>query len=184
MDFRKHVEIAWKLTLEHIVPLLIMTLVMLILYCTVILIPVVTAGYTHSILLMLRQGREPKVQDLFSQMGLFLPLLGFGIVVFVLTAIGTLLLVLPGLLFSLFVSYTCVYMLPLMTDKKMGVVDAVKESMAIALDREHMLDHLITVIIYMAAISIGGAFFIGAVFTMPLATIFLMSTYEERIKGR
>jgi membrane-anchored glycerophosphoryl diester phosphodiesterase (GDPDase) len=71
-------------------------------------------------------------------------------------------------------------MLPLMTDKSMSIVDAIKESYAMA-RRGELVDHLIVVIIFMAITVIGGSIFIGVLFTQPLATLFLLSTYEEKI---
>lgn len=184
MDFKKHLETAWNLTLRFITPLVFMTLVMFVVsFLTVgILAPVTMAGYMHSILLMVRNGREPKLQDVFAQMHLFLPLLGFGLVVFVAVAIGFALLVLPGLIILLAVTFGCVYMLPLMTEKGLGLVDAIKESWAMATTGE-VLDHLVVVILYVGITTIGGSIFIGALFTQPLATILLMSVYAERVEG-
>ena len=109
MDFKRHLEAAWSLTLGHLVPLIFMTLVMFAVSCLTlgILAPVTMAGYTHAILLMVRDGREPRIQDIFSQMKLFLPLLIFGLVVFVAIVVGTLMLVLPGILVALAVTFFC-----------------------------------------------------------------------------
>ena len=144
-----------------------------------ILAPVTMAGYTQSLLQLIRNGREPKVQDLFAHMNLFLPLLGFGLGVFVATSIGFMLLFLPGVVIVLAVTFCCIYMLPLMTDKKMGLVDAIKESYAMG-RRGELIDHLVVVIIFVAITTIGGTVFIGVLFTQPLATLFLVSTYEEK----
>jgi hypothetical protein len=78
MDFKRHIETAWNLTLANIVSLILMTLVMVAISSLTlgILAPVTMAGYTQSLLQLVRNGREPKVQDLFSHMNLFLPLLG------------------------------------------------------------------------------------------------------------
>ncbi len=148
MDFKEHLLTAWDLTLNFIAPLILMTLVMGIvsLFSLGILAPVTMAGYIHSILLMLREGREPKVQDLFSQMKLFLPLLGFAIIVFIAMMIGFVLLILPGIIVVLAVTFSCLYMLPLMTDKKLGLIDAIKESFSMA-TQENVLDHVVTLIL-------------------------------------
>ena len=182
MDFKKHLETAWKLTLKFIAPLILMTLVMFIVsFLTLgVLAPVTMAGYMQSILLMVRDGREPKIQDIFSQMRLFLPLLGFGIVVVIAIMIGFMLLVLPGIIVALAVSFSCLYMLPLMTDKKLGLIEAIKESYALA-TRGNILDHIVVMILFMGISGIGGSVFIGWLFTQPLATVFLLSTYEEKI---
>lgn len=183
MDFKRHIETAWNLTLGHIVSLIIMTLVMVAVSSLTlgILAPVTMAGYTQSLLQLIRNGREPKVQDLFSYMNLFLPLLGFGIAVFVATSIGFMLLLVPGIIVVVAVTFCCIYMMPLMTDKNLGLVDAIKESYAMARSGD-LVDHVVVVVIFMAISMIGGTVFIGVLFTQPLATLFLLSTYEERIK--
>jgi len=179
MDFKYHLEIAWKMTLQYIAPLIFMTLAMIaISFITLgILAPVTMAGYMHSILLLIREGREPKVQDIFSHMRLFLPLFLFGIVVFIITMIGMMLLFLPGVLFLFAVSFCCIYMLPLMTDRNLGLIDAVKESFSMV-TKEKLVDHIVVFILFVGISAIGSSVFIGSLFTQPLATIFLLSVYE------
>jgi hypothetical protein len=182
MDFKKHLETSWNLTLRFIAPLILMTLLMfLVSFLTVgILAPVTMAGYVHAILLLVRDGREPKLQDVFSQMQLFWPLLGFGIVVFAAVVLGFMLLVLPGILVILALSFGCLFMLPLMTDKGLGLIEAVKESWVMSTSGV-ILDHIVVVILFVGITAIGSSVFIGSLFTQPLATIFLILVYEERI---
>lgn len=179
MDFKYHLETAWKITLKYIAPLIFMTLSMIVIsFLTLgILAPVTMAGYIQSILLLVRENREPKVQDIFSQMRLFLPLLLFSIVVFIITMIGIMLLFLPGILFVLSVSFCCIYMLPLMTDKNLGLIDAVKKSYSMV-TKENLVDHIVVFILFVGISAIGSSIFIGCLFTQPLATIFLMSVFN------
>jgi len=183
MDFKNYLEKSWNLTLQYIAPLILLTLVMfgLIFLTLGILAPVAMASYTQSILLMLRDGREPKLQDLFSQMNLFLPLLGFSVVVFIATTVGFILLFIPGILVLLGVYFTCIYMLPLMTDQKLGLIDAVKESYSMSM-KGPIADHVVMIIIFLGIVMIGSSVFIGALFTQPLSTIFLLLIYEDKIK--
>ncbi|BBO80043.1 hypothetical protein [Desulfosarcina ovata] len=183
MDFKRHIETAWNLTLGNIVSLILLTLVFVGISALTlgILAPVTLAGYTQSLLLLVRNGREPKMQDLFTHMKLFLPLLGFGVAVFVLSSIGFMLFFIPGLIFVVAVTFCCIYMLPLMTDRNLGIMDAIKESYAMSRQGE-LVDHIVIVIIYLAITTIGGTVFIGVLFTQPLATLFLLSTYEERTR--
>jgi hypothetical protein len=184
MDFKTHLEKAWRLTLKYIAPLIIMTLVMIAasFFTLGILGPVTLAGYMHSILLMIREGREPKVQDVFSHMKLFFPFLIFGILVFLAALIGFSLLVIPGIAVVLAVAYCCLYMLPLMTDRKLGIVDAVKGSFSMTTNGS-WIDNLAVFIIFIGLLALGSTTFIGALFTQPFATIFLMSVYDEK-KGK
>ncbi|OEU67923.1 MAG: hypothetical protein BBJ57_12145 [Desulfobacterales bacterium PC51MH44] len=180
MDFKYHLETAWKMTLQYIAPLIFMTLAMIVasLITLGILAPVAMAGYMHSILLLIREGREPRVQDIFSHMRLFLPLLLFGIVVFIITMIGLMLLFLPGVFFALAVSFCCIYMLPLMTDRNLDLIDAVKASFSMV-TKEKLMDHIVVYILFVGISAIGSSIFIGCLFTQPLATIFLMSVYDR-----
>jgi hypothetical protein len=182
MDFKRHIETAWHLTLGHIVSLIIMTLVMVgVSVLTLgILTPVTMAGYMQSLLRLIRDNREPKVQDLFSHMKLFLPLLGFGIAAFVATSIGFMLFFLPGIIVTAAIAFCCIYMMPLMTDRNLSLVEAIKESFAMS-RRGDLVDHVVVVVLFMAISMIGGTVFIGVLFTQPLATLFLLSTYEEKI---
>ena len=180
MDFKHHLEFAWKLTLQYIASLIFMTLAMIVISVITlgILGPVVMAGYMHSILLLIREGREPKVQDIFSHMRLFFPLLLFGIIVFIITLIGIMLLFIPGVLFVLAISFCCIYMLPLMTDRNLGIIDAIKESFSMV-TKEHLVDHVVVFILFVGISAIGSSVFIGSLFTQPLATLFLMSVYDS-----
>ena len=183
MDFKKHLETAWNLTLKYIASLIIMTFIMFVVsfFTLGILAPVTMAGYTQSILLMLREKREPKISDLFSQFHLFLPLLAFAIVVAIVTVIGFMLLILPGFIIILLVSFACIYMVPLMVDKKLNLIDAVKESYSMSI-RGVLVDNIVVVLIYIGNCMIGSSVAVGTLFTQPLATIFLLSVYETKIK--
>jgi hypothetical protein len=181
MDFKIHLEKAWHLTLKYIAPLIIMTLVMIAasFFSLGILGPVTMAGYMQSVLLMIRDGREPKVQDVFSHMRLFFPLVLFGVLVLLAALIGFLLLVIPGVAVMLAVAYCCLYMLPLMTDKGLGLFDAVKESYSMT-TKGSWIDNLAIFIIFMGVLALGSAVFIGVLITQPFATIFLMSIYDAK----
>ncbi|MDM8535366.1 hypothetical protein QUF70_01285 [Desulfobacterales bacterium HSG17] len=182
MDFKSHLELAWKLNLQYIAPLILMTLVMAVAgFLSIgILAPVMMAGYMQSVLLMLRSGREPKVQDLFSEMRLFLPLLGFGVVVLIAVMIGLSFFFLPGIVIICGISFVCLYMMPLMTDRNYDVVNAIKESYKMV-SGEDLLDHVIVAILFLGISTIGSSVFIGFLFTQPLATIFLLSVYEKKM---
>jgi hypothetical protein len=182
MDFKKHLEAAWNITLKHIVVLILMTLVSLAvsLITAGVLGPVVMAGFIQSIILMIRNERAPRIEDLFSQMRLFLPLLAFSIVVGLAVLLGTLLFILPGLAIALLATFGCLYVLPLMTDRRMGLIEAVKTSWQMAL-QDSVADHIVVVILFVGLMAVGGSVFIGIFFTQPFAMVFMVSVYLERI---
>ncbi|HHD64445.1 MAG TPA: hypothetical protein ENK96_08815, partial [Desulfobulbaceae bacterium] len=123
MDFKTLFERSWKLFVTHLAALLLSTLVYLAVSVVSlgIMAPVLTAGYMQSLLLLIRDGRKPEIRDLFGQMRLFFPLLGFMIVCGLVIMIGLGLLVVPGIAFAVGLSFFCLYMLPLMTDQGLGL---------------------------------------------------------------
>ncbi|MCP4745308.1 MAG: hypothetical protein GY874_04075 [Desulfobacteraceae bacterium] len=185
MDFKKHLETAWNLTLKNIVPLVLMTIVMLAVGILTlgILLPVMMAGFMQAVISMIQNQRQPQVQDLFSQMQLFLPLLVFYIVAGIAIMIGIIMLVLPGLIISLGISFACLFMLPLMTDKDMAIVDAIKQSWQMAVN-DNVPEHLVTTILFLSLMAIGKLVFLaGILFTLPFAIVFLMSVYLEKCQA-
>ncbi len=184
MDFKEHLKTAWETTLQFVVPVILLTLVQ-VLVITVslgILAPVTTAGYIQSLLRAIREGREPRIGDLFSEMRLFLPLFVYGLLVVILTSLGFFLLVLPGLLVAAFIVFSTIYMIPLMTDKDMGLIEATKESWAMAV-RKPVADQLVLMVLYLLILSIGGSIPLALLFAQPLATFLMLVVYEERLRG-
>lgn len=184
MDFRKHFEKALQSTLTFIGPVLLLTLVQVIVvvFSLGILAPVATAGYMQSLLLALREGRPPEIRDLFSQFSLFFPLFGFFVLVMIVTSIGFMLLVLPGLAVALFIIFATMYMIPLMTDKDKGIMDALKGSWEMA-TREPVTDQAVISVAYLAIMSLGGTVPFAILIAQPFATFLLLSVYEERLLG-
>ncbi|PKN30743.1 MAG: hypothetical protein CVU64_01990 [Deltaproteobacteria bacterium HGW-Deltaproteobacteria-21] len=182
MDFRKHFETAWSLTLKFVIPLVLMTLVLFVVSAVTlgILSPAAMAGYVHSILLMVRSGREPKIQDIFSQMRLFFPLLLFAIALFIATTLGYLLFVIPGIVIVGLICFGCLYMIPLMTDRKLGLVSAFKESWRLSLEGR-IIDQIVVAVLFLGITFVGSSLFIASLFTQPLATAIVLSVYEEKI---
>ncbi len=180
MDMKYHIETAWHHCIENILPLILLTLVVAAVsfFSIGILAPVAFAGYTHSLFQLLRYNREPKAQDVFSQLGLFFPLLLLGLIVITITFIGFTLFVIPGIIFSVIIGYIGLYMLPIMVDKKYGLMDSIKKSISIVTN-SHMTDHIVVFIIFSALTAIGGSSFIGFLFLQPFATLFLLSVYEQ-----
>ena len=184
MDFKSHLEVAWHQTLKYLAPLILMTLVMVIVSMVTlgILALVMMAGYIHAILQMIRNGRQPQIQDLFSTMNLFLPLLAFSIVAAVAIIIGMQMFVLPGLAVICALAFGCLYMVPLMVDRHMGLVDAIRTSWQLAV-KDNPADQIVVAILFLGFIAIGSSVFIGTLLTQPFAMVFLMSVYLEKVKS-
>lgn len=185
MDFKKHLETAWQYTLQFIGPVLLLTLAYMVVSVLSlgILTPVITAGYMQSLLLALRHGREPEIKDLFSEMRLFLPLLLFGFLVMIALVIGFSLLVIPGFLVTAGLVFATIYIVPLMTDSKMGLMAALKTSWEMALT-EPWTDQVILTGLYLILMSLGASFAVVILFTQPLATFLVLSVYEQRLQNK
>lgn len=181
MDFKQHLKLAWETTLQFIVPVILLTLVQLVvIVCSFgILAPVTSAGYMQSLLLALREGREPKIGDLFSEMHLFLPLFVFGLLAMIATTIGFMLLILPGFAVAAFIVFATIYVMPLMTDKNMGLLDAIKESWRMAV-RKPVSDQIVLMVLYLLLMSLGSSIAIAVLVTQPLASFLVLSVYRER----
>jgi hypothetical protein len=181
MDFKKLIVTSWQNTVQFIGPILLLTFVQLlvIVFSLGILAPVTTAGYIDSLLRVFREERPPEVKDLFSQMGLFLPLFGFFLLAALAAFIGFSLLVLPGFLVVGFVAFAAFYLIPLMTDRGLGLFDALRKSWDMAL-RPPVTDHLIITIIYVAIMSLGSSLPFAFLITQPMATFIMVGAYLER----
>lgn len=183
MDMKKLFETTWQSTLSNIGPLILLTLVYAIVMAISfgILAPVTTAGYTRSLLLLQREGRSPEIRDLFSEMSLFLPLTLLFLVAVVATSIGFMFLVLPGFLVIAFLVFAAIYVIPLMIDKRMGVLEALQESWDMAV-QDPVIDQVIVVVIYLIITSLGGSVPFGFLLTQPFATILILGAYEARME--
>lgn len=183
MDFKQLIEKSFNVTLENIVALMLMTLLLIAVSFLSfgLLAAVASAGYVQAIVRLVREGREPRMQDIFAHMRLFLPLLGFSIVTAVAVFIGYALLVLPGIILAGLITYACLYMLPLMTDKKMSLLDAVQESWRMT-TTGNLADNIIIAIIFIGIVTIGGSTLIGTLLTQPIATVFLAMAYLEKLR--
>lgn len=183
MDFQKHFETGWQSTMKHIGPLILLTLVELVLIAISfgILAPVLSAGYTRSLLLALREGRTPQMGDLFSEMRLFLPLFVLGLIMVIALSIGYLLVIIPGLILTFVIAFGFLYVVPLMVDQKLGLFDSIRESWQMSMDKP-ITDQIIISVIYMGLMSVGGSFILLFLFAQPFATFILLSAYDEKLE--
>ncbi|MDX9895211.1 MAG: hypothetical protein RBS34_07190 [Desulfofustis sp.] len=182
MDIKNLFVSAWQHTVTFIGPVLLVTFVQMVLIVVSlgVLAPVTTAGYVQSLLLAVREGRPPEIKDLFSQMKLFFPLLLLFIALAIVIFIGFSFLVLPGFVAAGVIAFAAFYLLPLMTDQGLGVLDALKKSWEIAV-RPPITDHVIVAIVYVAIMSLGGSLPFAFLLTQPLATFIQVAAYQERV---
>ncbi len=185
MDFKDIFNRTWQLFVANLAALILSTLVYIVVSVVSlgIMAPVLTAGYMQSLLLLVREGRKPVIRDLFSQMRLFFPLLAFLVAVIIVVSIGFGILVLPGIAVIIALSFFCLYMLPLMTDQGLGLIDAVKTSSRMALEPP-VGEQVAVVTVFLILNSIGNSTGIGVLFTQPFATLFILLVYEHKKRRR
>ena len=184
MEFKQLFEESWRLFTAHLPALILSTLVLLLVSSISfgIMAPVLLAGYTQSLLLLVREGRPPEIRDLFGQMRLFFPLLALAVLAVLLVTLGLVMLVLPGIVVGLALSFFLPYVPPLMTDRKLGLIEAARESVRMALARP-VTDQVGVVAIYLVINSVGNATGLGVLFTMPYTTLFLVLAYQIRLRA-
>lgn len=181
MDFKIHFENSWRVFTAYLPAMLISTIAMLAgsILSFGILAPVLSAGYMQSLLFALRESRKPELKDLILEMRLFLPLLGFSILIFLAVFIGLAMLVLPGLVVMLIICFFCMYMLPLMTDQDYALFDALRESYRMSVQKP-VSEHLAVVVVYLVLTSVGTSTGLLSIVTTPFATLFVLSVYEAK----
>ncbi len=184
MDFKQLIEATFNLTLENIVPLILLTLVLLVVSALSfgLLAPVASAGYTHAMVLLVREKREPRLQDIFSQLHLFLPLLGFSILAFIIVFIGYTLLIIPGVALACLIAYVCLYLQPLMTDQQLPLMAAIKESYRMTTTGS-MVDNIVVAALFIGVVTLGGSTLLGTLLTQPFATVFIAMAYEIKLRS-
>ncbi len=180
MDLRAHLQRAWDVCWRFIVPMVVNTLVMIVVGIASlgILAPVVAAGYTSSLLSALREEREPRPGDLFSEMRLFFPLLIFSVAVALAIFLGFAAFLIPGILVTAALVFCFLYVLPLMVDKRLDLLEALKESYSMAI--RNIPEHITVCAIFVVISALGSSVMLGILLTQPFATLFLLSVYEEK----
>jgi uncharacterized membrane protein len=120
-----------------------------------------------------RQGEPVALGTLFSRFDAFVPSLVASIVIVIGVALGMLLLVVPGLLVSLFSTYT----MHGIAYERLGGIEAIRRS--IQLVRTNMVPTLAVVLVLWCLQAVGGVIVIALLVTTPLALIILTLAYER-----
>lgn len=182
MNFNQHFETGWRKTVEFLGPIVLLTLVQVVVTFATIgfLGPVTMAGYMKSLMKALRQGRVPEVGDLFSEMSLFIQLTACALVIGLATFIGFIFLVLPGIAIILAVLFGFLYTIPLMIDSGLPILEAVKKSWNLSIEKP-ITDQVIVSVIFVAITCIGSSIPLVFLFSQPMATFFILSVYEQRL---
>jgi hypothetical protein len=161
---------GWRLFLKDIVHLLIATVVgvALSIVSLGILAGPLCAGLHKMVVLRVRDGKEPKWDDVFGGLERFWAYLGAALFLAVVVGLAWITVVGGVLLGTIWL-----YVFPLMVDKGMGLGEALGTSYRMV--RENgFWEHLALVILFAVITSIGGPAFLV---TLPLTVVTTMAAY-------
>jgi hypothetical protein len=157
----------------------------IVLYILAGLITAVVGGVTLGILLgplfvglvgiirKRRRGQPASAGDVFSGLSQFVPALLLAIVVGLAVILGSFLCVLPGLA----VAWAAMFAFHELTYKQAGLGDCISQS--VALIKAQPVPTLILFLIIGVLNGLGGAIFLGSIFTFPFGIIAITVAYEK-----
>lgn len=183
-SIKESVKYGWQKSKENMELVLFTTLLILALswftggfspigLIVLIFTIIVKIGYTK-IFLRMYGGEMPRFSDIFREYRLFWKYLGVCILYPLVVAAGLILLLIPGLFWSIRFSFSPI----VLVDTKMGPVKSMKESYAIT---KGSFWKLLLFWIVMALINLAGVivFGIGLLITMPVTTFASIWVYRR-----
>lgn len=177
MDFGDLLKQSWDLFIKEIVTLVIFTLVGVVLSMTIVLIPTVAAGLVRGYVGYVRDGRVPEYSELWNFEG-YVDVLIWIIVLSVLLSIGYTLLIIPGIILTVWWMYSGYYLV----DRNMGFWEAMTASKE-AVGQAGFIQHFIVLLIVTVLNSVGSAVAgLGTILTAPF-TLLLMTLVYLQISG-
>ena len=177
MKFEELLRKTWDKYLQAIVKLVIFTLIGSLLCIVIIPIPAVVRGFTRGFLDYAREGKEPEY-DLLWNFGGYLNMLILLILLAIIISIGYMLLIIPGIITSVFLLYTVYYLV----DKDMGALDSMKASVDLV-KRTGFVNNFIILLIIAVINGIGmAAAGLGSLLTTPFTLLLLAYAYNDLSK--
>ncbi|HWN98206.1 MAG TPA: zinc-ribbon domain-containing protein [Blastocatellia bacterium] len=134
----------------------------------------VLIGGMHNAALKQVRGGQVEFKDLFSVRDRFLPLVGALLLYGVLVEIGSLLCVIPGLI----VAGLLFFIIPLIIDRNLGVIDAMKTS--VEMTKPNLLMFTLFALVVHLISGVGAiACYVGLLATLPLTFTMTAVTYRD-----
>ena len=174
MDFAALLKESWERFFAEIVQLVVFTLVGVLLCLTIVLIPCVIAGWSRGILDYLRDGAPPAFEELwcfddYLQVVLLLVVGG------ILIAIGYALLIVPGVVLSVWWLYSLFFLV----DQRIGFFDALSASKD-AVSESGFFEHLVVLLLATVLSGLGTSLSgVGTLFTTPFSILLLALVYLD-----
>mgnify|MGYP005850735059 CR=1 FL=1 len=161
---------GWRLFVKDIVPLFIATVVATLLSVVTIgiLAGPLYAGLNEMVLARVRDGKEPRWDDVFAGLDRFWAYLGAAL--FLVIVVGLACITVVG---GLLLGAVWLYAFPLMVDRRMGLGEALRTSYRMV--RENgFWEHLVLIVIFALIGSIGGPAFLV---TLPFTVAATVAAY-------
>lgn len=176
MDFGALLSDTWKSFIANIVQLILFFFIGVLLCFTVILIPTVMGGWARGFLKVVRDGEKPEFNELWDFSN-YLQLALLCIVSGTIVMIGYMLLVIPGIIFSVWFLYAMFFV----ADKNMNFWEAMMASKDRA-GQTGFFNHFVVLIILCIINAIGSfAGGLGTLVTGPFGFLLLTLVYADMI---
>jgi hypothetical protein len=172
MDFGGLFKTSLDQLIKGIVKIILFFLVGVLLSVTIVLIPTVMGGFIRGFLKYIREGKEPEFNELWSFENYWQILLSM-VVPGLLTLIGFICLIVPGLQLTIWWMYSPYFVV----DKNMGFWEAMKASRAATIS-SGTAKGLVLLIILVVLLIIGNLTFgVGLLVTMPFGALMVTNAY-------
>jgi len=181
MDIGRHFLAAWEIYTKNFVTMVVsMGIVFVLSFVTIgIMVPVLVPAY-QMMFLRLKRGEAVTTNDLFLYVNKFGRLFITFIIIAGLTFVGTIFLVVPGMMIATLFMYS----LLLIAEDDLSIMEALQKSSDIVIARGfwiHILFFLVAVLIG----NMGIVFhWVGVMLTLPLALGAMANAYAEDSRHR
>ncbi len=156
-----------------------------ILICSLIAIVVtgITFGILHGvaftglglIFLKLKKDEKPDYKDVFAYIKKFLNLFILTLITGILTAIGLILLIIPGLIILTLFIYSPFYL----AYEEKGIIESMKLSYKTVINNNLLIHSLLIIILVAINAAVAGMGFIGTIITYPILVGILVLLFEK-----
>jgi hypothetical protein len=172
MDFSRLFKTTFDQFVKGIVKLILFTLVGCLLCFTIVLIPTVMGGLIRGMLRYVREGIEPEFDELWC-FDDFLQILWLVVLGGIAIAIGLALLVIPGLVLTVWWMYALFFIV----DRKMTFIQAMEASRRLVTE-SGFWNHLVVLLVMAVLNSLGsGLAGLGTLLTAPFGLVLLTNAY-------
>lgn len=187
MDFQGYLENSWEMLKKRPLFFILGGLMvqLLTMFSLSLLAGPLMGAYLMTMVLYLRQGREPEFNDLFAGLPRMRELFSFFFLI-LLIVVGLMFMVLPGIVFATWWIYT----LPLMTDRRMRLGEAMRESLGKVNEKGffiHLIFLLMITLVPVLIINVLAAMLplliVLKVLLPPIQTACIAGLYLEQFEG-